>query len=753
LRAPDENGPIRGPAKRAATAESCSGATSVRGEVTAIVRRNSIPKGSAPHEASTEFPYINRELSSLEFNRRVLFEAGDDRNPLLERVKFLAIFASNMDEFFQIRVSGLMEQAQAKAAPSSPGDKPAAEQLAAIRTRVREMLLEQAQAFERVCAALSETGISIVGYAEVPEHHEALRQRFIDEIYPVLTPLAVDPGHPFPYISTLSLSLAIRIEDPDDGEERFARVKVPSLLSRLIEIEPSKFVLVEEVIAANLDMLFSGMTIRETHLFRVTRNADFELEEDEADDLLLAIEEELRRRRFGDAVRLEVDRAMPPAMRQILERGVGVGPEDCYEVGGMLDHTGLMQLAGLDRPDLKLAPYTPVVPPRLAPPDEDEPADVFAAIRAGDLLVHHPYESFAASTQRFIAQAATDPEVLSIKMTLYRTSGDSPIVRDLISAAERGKQVVVLVEIKARFDEQANIEWARKLEQAGAHVVYGLVGLKTHSKTSLVVRREGSALRRYVHIGTGNYNPGTARLYTDLGLLSCRPELGADVSDLFNVLTGLSRQRDFRRLIVAPMNLRNWVLSMIERETNHARAGKPAGIFLKLNSLVDPACIAALYDASQAGVQVDLLIRGICSLWPGLPGVSEGIQVRSIVGQYLEHSRIFNFANDGRPEWYIGSADLMERNLDRRVEAIVPVEDLEAQEKIRALVDMMLTDDRRSWQLGADGAYHRTEELTGVPGTIDTFETLQVRSVAAVALEAVAPRRPHAGAGSLDPRA
>ena len=754
MRAPDENGPIRGAAStRGHGAKVDSGATSARGEVTAIVRRNSIPKGSAPHEASTEFPYINRELSSLEFNRRVLFEAGDDRNPLLERVKFLAIFASNMDEFFQIRVSGLMEQAQAKAAPSSPGDKPAAEQLAAIRTRVREMLLEQGQAFERVRAALSEAGISIVGYAEVPEHHEALRQRFIDEIYPVLTPLAVDPGHPFPYISTLSLSLAIRIEDPDDGEERFARVKVPSLLSRLIEIEPSKFVLVEEVIAANLDMLFSGMTIRETHLFRVTRNADFELEEDEADDLLLAIEEELRRRRFGDAVRLEVDRAMPPAMRQILERGVGVGPEDCYEVGGMLDHTGLMQLAGLDRPDLKLAPYTPVVPPRLAPPDEDEPADVFAAIRAGDLLVHHPYESFAASTQRFIAQAATDPEVLSIKMTLYRTSGDSPIVRDLISAAERGKQVVVLVEIKARFDEQANIEWARKLEQAGAHVVYGLVGLKTHSKTSLVVRREGSALRRYVHIGTGNYNPGTARLYTDLGLLSCRPELGADVSDLFNVLTGLSRQRDFRRLIVAPMNLRNWILSMIERETNHARAGKPARIFLKLNSLVDPACIAALYAASQAGVQVDLLIRGICSLWPGLPGVSEGIQVRSIVGQYLEHSRIFNFANDGRPEWYIGSADLMERNLDRRVEAIVPVEDLEAQEKIRSLVDMMLTDDRRSWQLGADGAYHRTEELTGVPGTIDTFETLQARSIAAVALEAVAPRRPHAGAGSLDPRA
>jgi polyphosphate kinase len=419
----------------------------------------------------------------------------------------------------------------------------------------------------------------------------------------------------------------------------------------------------------------------------------------------------------------------------------------------MLDHTGLWQIAGLDRPDLKLAPYTPVVPLRLEPPDEDEPSDVFAAIRAADIFVHHPYESFAASTQRFIAQAAADPDVLSIKMTLYRTSGDSPIVRDLIAAAERGKQVVVLVEIKARFDEQANIVWARKLEQAGAHVVYGLVGLKTHSKTSLVVRREGANLRRYVHIGTGNYNPGTARLYTDMGLLSCRPELGVDVSDLFNVLTGLSRQRDFRRLIVAPMNLRNWVLSMIEREAEHARAGRPARIMLKLNSLVDPACVAALYSAAQAGVQVDLIIRGICSLWPGLPGVSEGVRVRSIVGQYLEHSRIFNFANGGQPEWYIGSADLMERNLDRRVEAVVPVEDPESRERMATAIEVMLADDRRSWQLGSDGAYHRTEELTGVAGTIDTFETLKARAMAEVAVPAAAPRRPHAGIGSLDPRA
>ncbi len=721
--------------------------------MTSIVRRNAARPEPASREPSSEFPYINRELSSLQFNRRVLNEALDERNPVLERVKFLSIFASNMDEFFQIRVSGLMEQARAKAVEVNPWDRPPTEQLAAIQSLARELLAVQEEALECVCSALADNGIYIVGYGEIPEHHEALRQRFIDEIYPVLTPLAVDPGHPFPYISSLSLSLAIRIEDPEDGEELFARVKVPEVLGRLVEVEPAKFVRLEEVVAANLDMLFSGMLIRETHLFRVTRNADLELEEDEADDLLLAIEEELSRRRFGEAVRLEVDRGMPASMRQILQRGVGVGADECYEIGGMLDQTGLMQLASLDRPDLKLAPYTPVTPARLIPPDEDEPADVFAAIRAGDLLVHHPYESFAASTQRFIAQAATDPEVLSIKMTLYRTSGDSPIVRDLIAAAERGKQVVVLVELKARFDEQANIEWAKKLERAGAHVVYGLVGLKTHSKTALVVRREGSVLRRYVHIGTGNYNPGTARLYTDIGLLTCRPELGADVSDLFNVLTGLSRQRDFRRLIVAPMNLRHWVLSMIEREVGHANAGRPASMILKLNSLVDPECIDALYKAARAGVRIDLLIRGICSLVPNIPGLSEGIQVRSIVGQYLEHSRVFQFENGGRPEWFIGSADLMERNLDRRVEAIAPIEDLEAQQRIQSVLEVMLSDDRHSWQMQPDGTYHRTEDLNGVPGTIDTFEILKARAMASVLAETSEPRRPHAGTGSLDPRA
>ena len=456
-------------------------------------------------------------------------------------------------------------------------------------------------------------------------------------------------------------------------------MKVPQILPRLLEVEPSRFVLLDQVIEANLDALFSGMEVEEHHLFRVTRNADFEIEEDEADDLLLAIEEELRRRRFGAAVRLEVERSMPAATRALLLRGLGLGEADCYEVSGMLDLTGLWAIADLDRPDLKPVPWSPVTPPRLIPPDEDEPADVFAAIRAGDILVHHPYESFAASTERFITQAANDPDVLTIKQTLYRTSGDSPIVQSLIRAAERGKQVVVLVEIKARFDEEANIVWARKLERAGAHVVYGLVGLKTHSKTALVVRREGSGLRRYVHIGTGNYNPKTARLYVDLGLLTCRPEIGADVTDLFNNLTGLSRQRTFRRLLVAPHSLRPRFLDLVDREVGHAASGRPARIVLKLNAIVDVAVIEALYRASNAGVSIDLIIRGACSIQPGLPGVSENIRVRSIIGEFLEHSRIWSFDNGGEREWYIGSADLMDRNLDRRVEAVAPVEDFDAQ--------------------------------------------------------------------------
>jgi polyphosphate kinase len=700
----------------------------------------------------SEFPYLNRELSWLEFNARVLHEAKDARNPLLERAKFAAIFAGNLDEFFQVRIAGLRQQVEAGAVTRAPDGRTPAEQLAAARERVLELVAEQSANFLELRAALAAEGVSIVDFGSIPEHHEALRQRFLDEIFPVLTPLAVDPGHPFPYISTLSLSIAVGLLDPETHERVFARVKVPQILPRLLEVEPHRFIPIDQVIEANLQYLFTGMEVTDSHLFRVTRNADFTVEEDEADDLLMAIEEELRRRRFGAAVRLEVERTMPAATRNLLLRGLGLDADDCYEITGMLDLTALARIADLDLPELRAVPWTPVTPPRLTPPDEDEPADVFAAVRVGDILVHHPYESFAASVERFITQAADDPDVLTIKMTLYRTSGDSPIVQSLIRAAERGKQVVVLVEIKARFDEEANIIWARKLERAGAHVVYGLVGLKTHSKTALVVRREGTGLRLYVHIGTGNYNPKTARQYVDLGLLTVRPEIGADVTDLFNVLTGLSRQRTFRRLLVAPHSLRSGFLRLVEREVAHAAAGKPARIVLKLNAIVDTPVIEALYRASSAGVDIELIVRGACSVQPGIPGVSERIRVRSIIGEFLEHSRIWGFENGGDPEWYIGSADLMDRNLDRRVEAVVPVEDAEARSRLAEIIELMLADDRRSWQLQPDTRWVRTETLQGRAGNIDTFEVLKEWALESGHVASV-PRRPGSGAGSLDPRA
>jgi polyphosphate kinase len=713
-----------------------------------------VPAGRPRRQARPKvaFPYLNRELAWLDFNDRVLHEARDERNPLLERVKFLAIFAGNLDEFFQVRIAGLRQQVEAGKVARSPDGRTPDEQLAAARQRVLGLVAEHSAVFVNVRRALAAEGIELVDYAAIPEHHPALRQRFFDEIFPVLTPLAVDPGHPFPYISTLTLSIAVGLRDPETGERGFARVKVPQILPRLFEVEPHRFVLIDQIIEANLDALFTGMEIEEHHLFRVTRNADLAIEEDEADDLLMAIEEELRRRRFGEAVRLEVERSMPADTRNLLLRGLGLGEADCYDIAGMLDLTGLWGIAELDRPDLKPAPWVPVTPARLVPPDEDEPADVFAAMRVGDILVHHPYESFTASTERFITQAADDPEVLSIKQTLYRTSGESPIVQSLIRAAERGKQVVVLVEIKARFDEEANIIWARKLERAGAHVVYGLVGLKTHSKTALVVRREGSGLRRYVHIGTGNYNHKTARLYVDLGLLTCRPEIGADITDLFNVLTGLSRQRSFRRLLVAPHSLRSRFLDLVDREIGHAAAGHPARIVLKLNAIVDVAVIEALYRASNAGVDIELIVRGACSVQPGVPGVSERIRVRSIIGEFLEHSRIWSFDNGGDREYYIGSADLMDRNLDRRVEAVAPVEDHDAQVRLAKILDVMLDDDRRSWQLMPDSTWKRTEVLNARPGTIDTFEVMKEEALVH-GLAAAAPRRPGSGAGSMDPRA
>ncbi len=695
---------------------------------------------------------MNRELSWLDFNARVLHEGRDERNPLLERAKFLAIFASNLDEFFQVRVSGLMEQVAAGSAKRSSDGRTAAEQLEVIRERVHGLVFEHAGLYAQVRAGLAAEGVSIVDHAAIPEHHAHLRERYLEEIFPVLTPLAVAPGHPFPYISTLSLSLAITVADPVTGEQRFARVKVPPILPRLVEVERHVYVPLEQVIAANLDALFPGVSVVETHMFRVTRDADFDVEEDEAGDLLSAIEHELRRRRFGSAVRLEVEASMPAEMRDFLLSGIGLGADELFAVEGLLDLTCLWQIATLDVPELRDPPWTPVVPARLIPDDDGEHVDVFAVMRQGDLLVHHPYESFAASVERFITQAADDPDVLSIKQTLYRTSGDSPIVRDLIRAADQGKQVVVLVEIKARFDEEANIVWARKLEQAGAHVVYGLVGLKTHSKVALVIRREGIGLRRYLHLGTGNYNPKTARLYTDLGLLTCRPELGADATDLFNFLTGLSRQQGFRRLLVAPDTLRTRIRDLIDREADHARAGRPARIVAKVNALVDPEMIEHLYEASEAGVEIDCIVRGACSLHPGLPGRSERIRVRSIIGEFLEHSRIFGFANGGRQEWYTGSADLMERNLDRRVEVIFPIEDLEAQARIEEIVSVMLADDRRSWQLGVDASWRRTEEILAAPGTLDTFAILKDRAAAAASQAANLPHHGHP-VGSLDPRA
>jgi polyphosphate kinase len=570
--------------------------------------------------------------------------------------------------------------------------------------------------------------------------------------------LAVDPGHPFPYISSLTLSMAVSLRDPETDEHHFARVKVPPVLPRLLELPSDRkegpgrrrYTLLDQVIGANLDILFNGMDVLRHHLFRVTRDADITLDEEDASDLVVAIEEELRRRRFGEPVRLEVERSMPEEMREVLRRGLGVDDSETYEVRGMLDLTSLSQLAELDRPDLRTIPWTPVVPARLLPIDEDEPADVFAAIQSGDILVHHPYESFTASTERLVEQAADDADVLTIKQTLYRTSLDSRIVHHLIRAAERGKQVVVVVEIKARFDEQANIEWARKLEQAGAHVVYGLIGLKTHCKTLLIVRREGGALRRYVHIGTGNYNTRTSRSYVDLGLLSCRVELGADVSDLFNTLTGLSRQRTFQRLIVAPGGLRERFLQLVDREAGHAAAGRPSAIILKMNALIDRACVEALYRASSAGVDIDLIIRGACTLVPGVAGLSDRVRVRSIVGEFLEHSRIWRFENGGEPEWLIGSGDLMDRNLDRRIEAFVPIEDPEAQRLLDEDLAALLQDDRRAWELSSDGAWQRVERQRGVKGSIDAQELLKASALRRSAESAV-PHRPHPGLTPLQP--
>ncbi len=681
-------------------------------------------------------PYINRELSWLDFNARVLAEASDERNPLMERDRFVAIFAGNLDEFFQVRVAGLKQQMDAGRSTPTPDGMSASQNLEAIRARLLPLVAAHSETFALVRRQLAEEGVRIVGYDERPERHLELRSRFIDEIFPVLTPLAVDPGHPFPYISDLSLSLAVTVRDPLNGERRFARIKVPAILPRLVEVGQRTYILLEQIIAANLDAMFPGMEVVEHHLFRVTRNADLAVEEEEAPDLLMAIEEELRKRRFGKVVRLEIERSMPHPTRQLLMRGLGVEQQDVYEIAGMLDLTAVATISELDIPALHPVPWQPVVPPRLVPADPDDEVDIFAAIRGGDILLHHPYESFSASVQRFIEQAAADPDVLTIKQTLYRTSGDSPIVRALIEAAEQGKQVVVLVEIKARFDEHANIVWAKALERAGAHVAYGLVGLKTHCKTALVVRREGRGLRRYVHIGTGNYNPKTSRGYVDLGLLTCDSALGADATDLFNMLTGHSRGTRYRRLLVAPHDLRPGLLDLINTEIERQREHGDGRIVFKCNAVVDPALIAALYRASQAGVEIDLIVRGMCSVRPAVPGVSETIRVRSVVGRYLEHSRIFLFGQSDRERYLMGSADIMERNLDRRVEALTPVTDPENTARLRTIIDIMLADDRRAWQLDGDDRWRRVEDLVDQPTGLDTFETLMGIALASATSEA-----------------
>ena len=693
---------------------------------------------AAPHLVGEE-RFLNRELSRLDFDARVLALAQDAARPLLERAKFLAIFSSNLDEFFQIRVAGLKEQVRAGLSTPSPDGMSPRQQLAAIRERVGQLTTLQTRVFlEDVVPALEKEGIVFVTWEEVTRAERSeLADLFDRQIFPVLTPLAVDPGHPFPYISNLSLNLAVHVSDPTSTGPRFARVKVPSSLPRFVPLpDGERFLPLEELIGARLDVLFPGMEVRARHPFRITRNADMEVEEDEADDLLAAIEVGLRqRRRSPHAMRLEIGVGMSDLARDLLVEELELDPSDIYVLDGPLDLSGLWAIYALDRPELKDEPWQPTTQRRLAglsrsrrgfrdlhdehrveqwrqtpalSPEAEDDRNIFDVIRAGDLLVHHPYESFGSSVETFIEHAATDPHVLAIKWTLYRTSGPtSPIIRNLIRAAEGGKEVVALVELKAQFDEAANIAWARALEEAGVHVVYGLVGLKTHAKIALVVRQEGDTIVRYTHIGTGNYNPNTATMYEDVGVLSADADVGADVSDLFNFLTGYSRQRAFRKLLVAPLGLREQFLDLIHNETAR-RNGK---IVMKMNGLVDPQMIDALYAASQAGVQIDLIVRGVCCLRPGVPGLSENIRVRSVLGRFLEHSRIFQFggSHEGRPDHYIGSADLMERNLDRRVEVVLPISDPVLRQRLDEILEVNLADDSLAWELGPDGSWVRVQ--------------------------------------------
>lgn len=668
--------------------------------------------------------FLDRELSWLAFNQRVLELAEDPKLFLLERVNFLSIFASNLDEFFMVRVAGLKRRiATGLAVTSSSGLSPQ-EVLSQIAKGVHELQSRHANLFSKtIIPELENAGISIVKWESLSDEEKTnLHNYFQAQIFPVLTPLAVDPAHPFPYISGLSLNLAVVLRNHETGKEHFARVKVPPLLPRFVRIpnadgsvKESRFVPLEKLIGQYLGLLFPGMEVLQHHTFRVTRNEDLEVDEDEGENLLLALEKELLRRRFGPPVRLEVADNINPHVLELLVRELDVSEEDVYRLPAPLDLKGLSEIAFLNRPELHFAKH-PVITNRFLRSEDDEPVDFFGAIRQREVLVHHPYESFSTSVQEFLRQAAADPQVLAIKQTLYRTSGDSPIVDALIAAAEAGKQVLALVEIKARFDEQNNISWARKLEQAGVHVVYGIVGLKTHCKLSLVIRQEGNQLRRYCHIGTGNYNPKTARFYEDYGLFSARESVGEDLTRLFNQLSGYAPDQSFRSLLVSPNGVRDGLVERIDKEIAHHKAGKPARIRMKMNSLVDEAIIDALYKASNAGVKVEILVRGMCALRPGVVGLSEHITVRSVLGRYLEHSRVFAFDGGGDPSVFIGSADMMHRNLDRRVEALVRISQPDHIKELQDLFALAMDDKSSSWHLDSTGTWTRHQyDKNGAP--------------------------------------
>ena len=675
--------------------------------------------------------YLDRELSWLAFNQRVLELAEDPNLYLLERVNFLAIFASNLDEFFMVRVAGLKRRiATGLAVTASSGLSPQ-EVLSEISREAHRLQERHAKLFiETIKPEIKEKGIRIVRWAHLEDSERGLlHEYFQNQIFPVLTPLAVDPAPPFPYISGLSLNLAVVLKNPETHKEHFARVKVPPLLPRFVRIPgntgvtDARFVPLEDIIGEYLGLLFPGMRVLQHHTFRVTRNEDLEVDEEEGENLLLALEKELLRRRFGPPVRLEVANDINPEVLELLIRELDINDEDVYHLPSPLDLTGLFEIAGLKRADLRYPPH-PVITNRFLQPVEDKDVSIFSAMRQRDILMHHPYESFSTSVQAFVEQAAADPKVLAIKQTLYRTSGDSPIVDALIAAAEAGKQVLALVEIKARFDEQNNIAWARKLEQAGVHVVYGIVGLKTHCKLALVIRQEGGQLRRYCHVGTGNYNPKTARYYEDYGLLTARESVGEDLTKLFNQLSGYAPEAEFKSLMVSPVGVREGLTERIEREIAFKQAGKDARIRIKVNSLVDEQIIDSLYKASNAGVPVEILVRGMCALKPGVPGLSENITVRSVLGRYLEHSRVFTFMGGGDPAVFIGSADMMHRNLDRRVEALVRLSQPDHIRELNALFDLAMSENVASWYLSADGTWTRHQTMDNGAILVDLQDQL-----------------------------